>query len=199
MGNLRETLQSPLFSHILTLQHSINQLRSQLSSMPPEACSEFSFSKKGQLITSAVDPVSSSSPLMSTALSPPIRQTPPSSEFNLQKWILVAAKGLHIEVCQLTRPLSGGLGFSVVGLNPTGSSSQGVFVKQIQHGGIAHRDGRLQERDQILVINGSPLEPGISHQQALALLQQPGETVELVVARDRPSMQRHHNQPLSIR
>ncbi|KAK5930103.1 hypothetical protein CgunFtcFv8_026367 [Champsocephalus gunnari] len=186
MGNLRETLQSPLFSHILTLQHSINQLRSQLSSMPPEACSEFSFSKKGQLITSAVDPVSSSSPLMSTALSPPIRQTPPSSEFNLQKWILVAAKGLHIEVCQLTRPLSGGLGFSVVGLNPTGSSSQGVFVKQIQHGGIAHRDGRLQERDQILVINGSPLEPGISHQQALALLQQPGETVELVVARDHP-------------
>ncbi|XP_033996846.1 LOW QUALITY PROTEIN: inaD-like protein [Trematomus bernacchii] len=186
MGNLRETLQSPLFSHILTLQHSIKQLRSQLSSMPPEACSEFSFSKKGQLIMSAVDPVSSSSSLMSTALSPPIRQTPPSSEFNLQKWILVAAKGLHIEVCQLTRPLSGGLGFSVVGLNPAGSSSQGVFVKQIQHGGIAHRDGRLQERDQILVINGSPLEPGISHQQALALLQQPGETVELVVARDRP-------------
>lgn len=48
------------------------------------------------------------------------------------------------------------------------------------------RDGRLQERDQILVINGSPLEPGISQQQALSLLQQPGETVELVVARGRP-------------
>lgn len=47
------------------------------------------------------------------------------------------------------------------------------------------RDGRLQERDQILVINGSPLEPGISQQQALSLLQQPGETVELVVARGR--------------
>lgn len=46
------------------------------------------------------------------------------------------------------------------------------------------RDGRLRERDQILVINGSPLEPGLSHQQALSLLQQPGETVELVVARD---------------
>lgn len=48
------------------------------------------------------------------------------------------------------------------------------------------RDGRLQERDQILVINGSPLEPGISYQQALALLQQPGDEVELVVARERP-------------
>lgn len=52
---------------------------------------------------------------------------------------------------------------------------------------FVHRDGRLQERDQILVINGSPLDSGISQQQALNLLQQPGETVELVVARDRPS------------
>lgn len=31
LGNLRETLQSPLFNHILTLQHSIKQLRSQVS------------------------------------------------------------------------------------------------------------------------------------------------------------------------
>ncbi|KAF1385177.1 hypothetical protein PFLUV_G00105010 [Perca fluviatilis] len=97
------------------------------------------------------------------------------------------AKGRQTALCQLTRPPSGGLGFSVVGLNPAGSgSSHGVFVKHIQPGGVAHRDGRLQERDQILVINGSPLEPGIGHQQALALLQQTGDGVELVVARDRP-------------
>lgn len=32
MGNLRETLQSPLFTHILTLQHSIKQLRNQVRS-----------------------------------------------------------------------------------------------------------------------------------------------------------------------
>lgn len=51
---------------------------------------------------------------------------------------------------------------------------------------VSHRDGRLQERDQVLVINGYPLEAGISHQQALALLQQPGDTVELVVARECP-------------
>lgn len=30
MGNLRDTLQSPLFNHILTLQHSIKQLRNQV-------------------------------------------------------------------------------------------------------------------------------------------------------------------------
>ncbi|KAM6938811.1 inaD-like protein isoform 2-T2 [Lycodopsis pacificus] len=194
MGSLRETLQSPLFSHILTLQHSIKQLRNQLSSMPPDANSDFSFSKKGQLIMSPVNPAGSSAPptlsasssLLTNGSSPPIHQTPPLSDPVLQKWILAAAKGRHTELCQLTRPLSGGLGFSVVGLNPAGSSSQAVFVKHIQPGGIAHRDGRLQERDQILVINGVPLEPGISQQQALTLLQQPGEAVELVVARDRP-------------
>lgn len=32
LGNLRETLQSPLFSHILTLQHSIKQLQHQVRS-----------------------------------------------------------------------------------------------------------------------------------------------------------------------
>lgn len=31
LGNLRETLQNPLFNHILTLQHSIKQLRNQVS------------------------------------------------------------------------------------------------------------------------------------------------------------------------
>ncbi|XP_029355086.1 inaD-like protein isoform X2 [Echeneis naucrates] len=189
LQNLRETLQSPLFNHILTLQHSIKQLCSQLGSMPPDACSEFSFSKKGQLIMSAVNPSSSLAPpilsttssILTNGSSAPIHQTD-----LLQKWIHTSAKGRHTELVSLTRPLSGGLGFSVVGLNPAGSSSQGVFVKNIQPGGIAHRDGRLQEQDQILVINGTPLKPGISQLQALSLLQQPGETVELVVARDRP-------------
>ncbi|XP_062252021.1 inaD-like protein isoform X2 [Platichthys flesus] len=189
--NLRETLQSPLFNHILTLQHSIKQLRHQLSSMPPDACSEFGFSKKGQLIMSAASSsapptlTASASSILTNGSSPLINQDPPTLDV-LQKWLLIAAQGRHTELVCLTRPLSGGLGFSVVGLNPAGSSSQGVFVKHVQPGGIAHRDGRLQERDQILVINGHPLEPGVDQQQALTLLQQPGETVELIVARDRP-------------
>ncbi|KAK2835076.1 hypothetical protein Q5P01_015560 [Channa striata] len=193
LGNLKETLQSPLFNHILTLQHSIKQLRNQLNSLPPDACSEFTFSRKGQLIMSAVSPASSATPtpsasssILTNGLSLPIHPTPPPSDL-LQQWILSAAKGRQTELVSLTRPLSGGLGFSVVGLNPEGTSSQGVCIKHIQPGGIAHRDGRLQERDQILVINGSPLEPGISQQQALSLLQQPGDTVELMVARDSTS------------
>lgn len=48
-------------------------------------------------------------------------------------------QGRPTDVVRLTRPLTGGLGFSVVGLNPTGSSSRGVFIKHVQPGGIAHR------------------------------------------------------------
>lgn len=53
--------------------------------------------------------------------------------------VCVPAQGRLTEVVRLTRPLSGGLGFSVVGLSPAGGSSQGVVVKHIQPGGVAHR------------------------------------------------------------
>lgn len=45
------------------------------------------------------------------------------------------------------------------------------------------RDGRLQEGDQILAIDGQPLDSNISHQQAISILQQARGLVELVVAR----------------
>ena len=43
------------------------------------------------------------------------------------------------------------------------------------------RHGRLRERDQILSIDGQPLD--ISHQEAIKILQRAGGLVELVVAR----------------
>ncbi|XP_014671754.1 PREDICTED: multiple PDZ domain protein-like [Priapulus caudatus] len=51
---------------------------------------------------------------------------------------------------------------------------------------MIERDGRLQEGDQILAIDGQPLDAAISHQQAIAILQQAHGLVELVVARDNP-------------
>lgn len=49
---------------------------------------------------------------------------------------------------------------------------------------LVSRDGRLQENDQILAINGIPLDQSVTQQQAIALLQQQKDRVELVVARD---------------
>ena len=45
------------------------------------------------------------------------------------------------------------------------------------------RHGRLQESDQILAIDGKQLDSGVSHQQAIGVLQQTSGEVELIVAR----------------
>ncbi|XP_043079373.1 inaD-like protein isoform X5 [Puntigrus tetrazona] len=179
LGTLKEALQSPLFGHILTLQHSVKQLKDQLNSLPPDTCTEFSFSRKGQLIVSASRPSSSLGSVVSNGTA----STNASSE-QLQRWIHAAAKGRKTELISLQKPLSGGLGFSVVGLRPEGVGSHGVFVRQVQQGSVADRDGRLQENDQILAINGIPLDQSVTQQQAIALLQQQRDRVELVVARD---------------
>ncbi|XP_016131600.1 inaD-like protein [Sinocyclocheilus grahami] len=179
LGTLKEALQSPLFGHILTLQHSVKQLKDQLNSLPQDTCTEFSFSRKGQLIVSASRPSSSLGSVVSNGTA----STNTSSE-QLQRWINAAAMGRKMELISLQKPLSGGLGFSVVGLRPEGVGSHGVFVRQVQQGSVADRDGRLQENDQILAINGIPLDQSVTQQQAIALLQQQKDQVELVVARD---------------
>ncbi|XP_058257347.1 inaD-like protein isoform X3 [Hemibagrus wyckioides] len=179
LGTLKEALQSPLLNRILTLQHSLRQLKDQLNCIPPDACSEFSFSKKGQLIVSASRPGSSLGSVVSngTAVSS-------ASSEHLQRWLHATAKGRKLEHVSLLRPLTEGLGFSVVGLRPDGVGSHGVFIKQVQPGSVADRDGRLQENDQILTINGIPLDHNITQQQAVAYLQQQRDRVELIVAKD---------------
>ncbi len=51
---------------------------------------------------------------------------------------------------------------------------------------VYSRDGRLQENDQILAIDGQVLESNISHPQAITILQQASGRVELIVARGSP-------------
>jgi len=46
------------------------------------------------------------------------------------------------------------------------------LLQDIKPGGVADRDGRLKESDQILVINDQALVPTISHQDAVKVLQQ---------------------------
>lgn len=46
---------------------------------------------------------------------------------------------------------------------------------------LISRHGRLRERDQLLAIDGQPLD--ISHQEAIKILQSAGGLVEIVVAR----------------
>ncbi|XP_037105195.1 inaD-like protein isoform X3 [Syngnathus acus] len=162
---LQDTLDSPLFVHVLALQRAVAHLKEQLSTPPEESGRSVSLSPAPH------------------ALEAPLALGAPPSPDSLHRWIVAAAAGRPSERVSLTRPAAGGLGFSVTGLHP-GSGRPDAFVKHIQPGSVADRDGRL--RDQILVINGRPLEVGVSQHQALALLQLPGRTVDLTVARDHP-------------
>uniref|UniRef100_A0A8C6URI9 Multiple PDZ domain crumbs cell polarity complex component n=1 Tax=Neogobius melanostomus TaxID=47308 RepID=A0A8C6URI9_9GOBI len=93
------------------------------------------------------------------------------------------AQGRYVAHVELQKPVSGGLGFSVVGLKSENRGELGIFIQEIQPGSVAHCDGKLREADQILAINGQPLDQSVTHQQAIGILQCASERVQLIVAR----------------
>ncbi|KFW07763.1 Multiple PDZ domain protein, partial [Fulmarus glacialis] len=106
-----------------------------------------------------------------------------SSSDDFEQLIRNMSQGRLVETIELIKPLSGGLGFSVVGLKSENRGELGIFVQEIQEGSVAHRDGKLKEADQILAINGQALDQTITHQQAISILQKAKDNVQLVVAR----------------
>ncbi|XP_049650656.1 multiple PDZ domain protein isoform X7 [Accipiter gentilis] len=106
-----------------------------------------------------------------------------SSSDDFEQLIRNMSQGRLVETIELIKPLSGGLGFSVVGLKSENRGELGIFVQEIQEGSVAHRDGKLKEADQILAINGQALDQTITHQQAISILQKAKDNVRLVVAR----------------
>lgn len=94
-----------------------------------------------------------------------------------------ASQGREVLNIQLYKPEGSSLGFSVVGLKSEQRGELGIFIQEIQQHGVASKDGRLQEGDQILAIDGQLLDRNISHHQAIGILQQVRGLVELAIAR----------------
>ncbi|XP_044242863.3 multiple PDZ domain protein isoform X14 [Ursus arctos] len=208
---LKSVLQSPLFSQILNLQTSVQQLKDQIGKEAPcnrvhDNCQEEK-QDRVNTTTSAISNVEYAhiphpSPAVIPTLqnelflsssnngnleaftgsgTPHVSGKPACDEFD--QLIKNMAQGRHIEVFELLKPPCGGLGFSVVGLRSENRGELGIFVQEIQEGSVAHRDGRLKETDQILAINGQALDQTITHQQAISILQKAKDNVQLVIAR----------------
>ncbi|XP_078225219.1 multiple PDZ domain protein isoform X21 [Callithrix jacchus] len=199
---LKSVLQSPLFSQILSLQTSVQQLKDQaddpahqdlmtMVNISTSATSNTEYAHIPHLSPAVIPTLQNESFLLSPnngnleALTGSgilhINGKPACDEFD--QLIKNMAQGRHVEVFELLKPPSGGLGFSVVGLRSENRGELGIFVQEIQEGSVAHRDGRLKETDQILAINGQALDQTITHQQAISILQKAKDTVQLVIAR----------------
>ncbi|XP_064435346.1 multiple PDZ domain protein isoform X10 [Mirounga angustirostris] len=187
---LKSVLQSPLFSQILNLQTSVQQLKEQVNTATL-AISNVEYAHIPHL-SPAVIPTLQNELFLSSSNNgnleaftgsgtPHINGKPACDEFD--QLIKNMAQGRHIEVFELLKPPCGGLGFSVVGLRSENRGELGIFVQEIQEGSVAHRDGRLKETDQILAINGQALDQTITHQQAISILQKAKDNVQLVIAR----------------
>jgi len=52
------------------------------------------------------------------------------------------SQGRQVTYVELLKPVSGGLGFSVVGLRSENRGELGIFIQEIQRGSVAHWYGR---------------------------------------------------------
>lgn len=77
---------------------------------------------------------------------------------------------------ELDKPVSGGLGFSVIG------GERGIFVKSITPGGVAEASGKLQVGDRLLKVNDE-LMTGVSHTKAVTTIRKTKGLVHLIVSR----------------
>ncbi|KAL4660751.1 pro-interleukin-16-like [Arapaima gigas] len=77
-----------------------------------------------------------------------------------------------------------GLGFSIVGGTDSRYGPLGIYVKTIFAGGAAATDGRLQEGDEILELNGESLH-GLTHEEALQKFKQIKKGLLTLVVRTR--------------
>eukprot|EP00064_Thunnus_orientalis_P005177 superscaffoldBa00000496_g5190 len=197
---LKSVLQSPLFHQILALQKSVQHLKDQdekrlrleegmlyanmlifrqvsadYGSVPSSRGSDL-----GDHIT-AVKPNGGHVSYSDISAATHTNGKTSSEEFD--HIIHAMAQGRYVTHVELQKPVSGGLGFSVVGLKSENRGELGIFIQEIQPGSVAHCDGKLKEADQILAINGQALDQTVTHQQAIGILQSASERVQLTVAR----------------
>ncbi|TRY75653.1 hypothetical protein TCAL_00503 [Tigriopus californicus] len=195
LSTLISVLESPVFQAILNIQDSLGELKRQVQLHPSILPSDFDIDVNGDLILNLPDGGddlcpprrdSSSRPSAHFTSPPaivPARTPAPGLDPRFQSIMSDSAEGRELKYIELSKLEGHSLGFSVVGLKSEHKGELGIYVQEIQPGGIAAQDGQLLEGDQILAIDGQPLDSNISHHQAINIMQKARGRVHLVVAR----------------
>merc|ERR1712013_711386 len=90
---------------------------------------------------------------------------------------------------------SEGLGLAIMGLGAgaeLGLEKLGIFVKSVTPGGVAAKDGRVKEGDQIIEVNGQSLV-GVTQTHAATVLRSALGTVSFLLGREKVVEQQHAN------
>ncbi|XP_029115128.1 multiple PDZ domain protein-like [Scleropages formosus] len=178
---LKTLLQSPLFHQILALQTSLHAVNNQRILSPVSshrAETRFTVPHSESFIWATQNGCLEA---LETSSFPQINGEMSDDEF--KHIVRSMAQGRCTMDVEMLKPLSGELGFSMVGLESDDQGELGLFVQKIQPSSTAEGNGTLKEGDQILAINGVLMDRDITQQQAMDLLQNAKEKVCLVVAR----------------
>uniref|UniRef100_A0A9J7ZHQ1 Multiple PDZ domain crumbs cell polarity complex component n=1 Tax=Cyprinus carpio carpio TaxID=630221 RepID=A0A9J7ZHQ1_CYPCA len=174
---LKAVLQSPLFHQILALQKSVQHLKEHVRT-------KHNTGKNSSILLGEQHTISNREKKNNMIYLPFYSwRYPLTSIVKKKKKKKLWKSGRYVTQIELLKPVSGGLGFSVVGLCSENRGELGIFIQEIQAGSVAYSDGKLKEGDQILAINGQLLDQSVSHQQAIVLLQRASDCVSLTVAR----------------
>ncbi|XP_042285697.1 multiple PDZ domain protein [Thunnus maccoyii] len=179
-----DKVSSLILKHQVTVKLSISRSKSLSSSSslplpttasyPPRAPSPASSP------TLPVSSSSSSSPSLNTMLTSPTGRSDwpasTSASSDLLSCPVVAGRETTIEICKGSL----GLGLSIVGGCDTLLGA--VIIHEVNDGGAAQRDGRLQAGDQILEVNGIDLRQA-THDEAIGVLRLTTQRVCLCVFR----------------
>ena len=98
------------------------------------------------------------------------------------RWSMFVCSAFGESLREVTlRRGSHGFGFAIVGGFGSERGDFPIVIKSVFPSGPAATDGRLKRGDQVLAVNGVGLD-GATHEQAVTLLKNAGDTVSLVIS-----------------
>lgn len=143
LNSIISMLDSPLFQQLVQLQESIQEL-GHADTNYPLTTDTFDFAPSGEIIYKTDQEENGMSQTLQTRAHGTFSQpqeaiVTPEYDIEFRRAIDMASQGREVETVKLFKPENSSLGFSVVGLKKENQVDLGIYVQDIQPGGIAAR------------------------------------------------------------